>query len=64
LFGSFSAATRDDWHRDRDMMKTPVGLVTVALTAAILFAASLLIITGTHGEDREWPARILSPARN
>jgi hypothetical protein len=46
------------------MMKTPVGLVTVALTAAILFAASLLIITGTRGEDSESPARILSPARN
>jgi hypothetical protein len=36
----------------RDMMKTPVGLVTIALTAAILLAASLLIVTGTRGEIR------------
>jgi hypothetical protein len=28
----------------RNMMKTPVGLVTIALTAAILLAASLLIV--------------------
>jgi hypothetical protein len=32
-------------------MKTPVILVTAALTAAILLAASLLIATGTRGED-------------
>jgi hypothetical protein len=32
-------------------MKTPVVLVTAALTAAILVAASLLIATGTRGED-------------
>ena len=32
-------------------MKTPVALVTAALTAAILLAASLLIATGTRGED-------------
>jgi hypothetical protein len=32
-------------------MKTPVMLVTVALTAAILLAASLLIATGTRGEN-------------
>jgi hypothetical protein len=31
-------------------MKTPVVLVTVALTLAILLAASLLIATGTRGE--------------
>jgi hypothetical protein len=29
----------------------PVVLVTAALTAAILLAASLLIATGTRGED-------------
>jgi succinylglutamate desuccinylase len=34
------------------MLKTPVGLVTVALTAAILLAVSLLIVTGTHGDNR------------
>ena len=34
----------------RSMMKTPVGLVTMALTAAILLAASLLIVAGTRGE--------------
>jgi len=31
-------------------MKTPVVIVTAALTAAILLAATLLIATGTHGE--------------
>jgi hypothetical protein len=31
-------------------MKTPVALVTAALTMAILLAASLLIATGTRGE--------------
>jgi len=40
------------------MMKTPVGLVTIALTAAILLAASLLIVTGTRGEIRA-PAKTL-----
>ena len=45
-------------------MKTPVGLVTVALAAAILLAASLLIATGTHGETRDSAARVLSqPAK-
>ncbi len=29
-------------------MKTPVGLVTVALAAAILLAALLVIVTGTR----------------
>jgi hypothetical protein len=32
-------------------MKTPVVLVTAALTVAILLAASFLIATGTRGED-------------
>src|SRR3954453_16980738 len=32
-------------------MKTPVGLVAAALTAAILLAASFLIATSTRGED-------------
>jgi hypothetical protein len=44
------------------MMKTPVGLVTVALAVAILLAASFLIATGTHGESRDSAAQILSPA--
>ncbi len=44
------------------MMKTPVGLVTVTLTVAILLAASLLIVTGTRGEDRALLPRILTPA--
>jgi hypothetical protein len=43
-------------------MKTPVGLVTVALATAILLAASLLIVTGTHGESRDPAAQILAPA--
>jgi glucose/arabinose dehydrogenase len=33
------------------MMKTPVGLVTAALTAAILLTATFLIATGTRGQD-------------
>ena len=37
------------------MMKSPVILVTVALTAAILLAASLLIATGTRGEEAARP---------
>jgi hypothetical protein len=32
-------------------MKTPVVLVTAALMAAILLAASLVIATGTRGEN-------------
>jgi hypothetical protein len=36
-------------------MKTPVVVVTLALSVAILLAASLLIATGTHGEDALWP---------
>src|SRR6266436_5879879 len=32
-------------------MKTPVGLVTAALAAAILLAVSFLIATGTRGEE-------------
>ena len=43
-------------------MKTPVGLVAIALAAAILLAASLLIATGTHGENRDPAVRMLSPA--
>ncbi len=37
-------------------MKTPVGLVTVALTAALLLAATLVIATGTRGEETEFPS--------
>ena len=36
-------------------MKTPVVVVTLTLAAAILLAASLLIATGTRGEDALWP---------
>jgi hypothetical protein len=32
-------------------MKSPVVIVTAALTVAILLAASFLIATGTRGED-------------
>ena len=32
-------------------MKTPVGLVTVSLTAAIMLTATLVIATGTRGEE-------------
>jgi hypothetical protein len=49
-------------------MKTPVLLVTVTLTVAILLAASLLIVTGSRGEDSRWPladpaAQIHAPGR-
>lgn len=37
-------------------MKSPVGLVTAALTAAILLAATLVIATGTRGEETEFPS--------
>ena len=33
-------------------MKTPVALVATALTVAILIAASFLIATKTHGQQR------------
>jgi hypothetical protein len=36
-------------------MKTPVVLVAVTLTVAILLAASLLIATGTRGESALGP---------
>jgi aldose sugar dehydrogenase len=36
-------------------MKTPVALVTAALTVAILLAASLLIATGTRGRGELSP---------
>jgi hypothetical protein len=42
---------RGDPHRYRATMNTPVVLVTAALTAAILLAATLLIATGTRGEE-------------
>jgi hypothetical protein len=40
-------------HRERATMKlkSPVVLVTAALTVAILLAASFLIVTGTRGEN-------------
>lgn len=38
-------------------MKTPVVLVTVTLAVAILLAASLLIATGTRGENALWPLK-------
>jgi len=38
-------------------MKTPVVVVTLTLAAAILLAASLLIATGTRGEDALWPRK-------
>jgi hypothetical protein len=43
-------------------MKAPVVLVTAALTVAILLAASLLIVTGTRGEDSLWPFAVTGPA--
>jgi hypothetical protein len=42
-------------------MKIPVVVVTLALAVAILLAASLLIATGTRGEEAPWPLRGHSP---
>jgi hypothetical protein len=41
-------------------MKSPVVLVTAALTAAILLAASLLIATGTRGEGAPRPHNVIT----
>jgi len=38
-------------------MKTPAGLVALALAVAILFATLLLVVTGTRGEDRDGALR-------
>lgn len=35
-------------HGDRTLMKSPVVVVAITLTAAILVAASLLIVVGTR----------------
>jgi hypothetical protein len=42
-------------------MKTPVVLVTLMLATAILLAASLLIASGTRGEDALWPLETHPP---
>jgi len=47
-------------HRDWGSMKAPVILVTATLTVAILLAVSLLIATGTRGENA--PLRKSPPA--
>jgi hypothetical protein len=39
---------RADRHRDRISMKSPVVIVAITLTAAILVAASMLIFVGTR----------------
>jgi hypothetical protein len=39
-------------------MKTPVVLVTLMLATVILLAASLLIATGTRGEDAPWSFKV------
>jgi hypothetical protein len=44
-------------------MKAPVVLVAAALTVAILLAASLMIATGTRGEDARWPLQGQPAAR-
>jgi hypothetical protein len=36
-------------------MKSPVIIVTLALAAAILLTASLLVATGTRGQEQPWP---------
>jgi hypothetical protein len=58
---------RNDQILDRIRMKSPVVIVTAALTVAILLAASFLIATGTRGENAlaRVPARtvLTAPAR-
>src|SRR5213078_777659 len=49
--GNFCATARDDRHGGWTTMRTPVVIVTAALTVATLLAASFLIATGTRGED-------------
>jgi len=44
-------------------MKTPVVLVTLVLATAILLAASLLIATGTRGEDAPGPLKAAPASR-
>jgi hypothetical protein len=44
-------------------MKSPVVVVTAALTAAILLAASFLIATGTRGEDAPEPRAVNPPGK-
>ena len=44
---------RNDQLLDRIVMKSPVVIVTAALTVAILLAASFLIATGTRGEETD-----------
>jgi hypothetical protein len=51
---------RNDQILDRIRMKSPVVIVTAALTVAILLAASFLIATGTRGEETD---RIISQQR-
>ena len=36
-------------------MKSPAIIVTLALAAAILLTASLLVATGTRGQEQPWP---------
>src|SRR5438094_231189 len=40
------------------MVKTPVGLVTAALTAAILLAVTFLIATKTRGQDTTFASSV------
>jgi hypothetical protein len=42
-------------------MKTPVGLVAIALAVAILLATLLLVVTGTRGESHDGALRMLPP---
>jgi len=60
---NFGAMARGDQSRSLNM-KTPVILVAAALTVAILLAASLVIATGTRGENAPCSAnavRCLTP---
>jgi hypothetical protein len=44
------------------MMKTPIFMVTAALTVAIIVTATFLVATGTRGDDAFGP-QLSSPAK-
>src|SRR5262249_16638245 len=48
---SQTSYARDASRRDTTMMKTPVGLVTIALSAATLLAGTFLLVAGTRGQN-------------
>jgi hypothetical protein len=54
-FVALARTGRGVLHRERATMKSPVVLVSATLAFAILLAVSLLIATGTRGDDAAPP---------